>query len=163
MAQNEEQKNNIQMKLPNVFDYTPLNKLNNNLIKYMEQQEISHEQYTFAILLTTGALNPIHLGHIDIMEAAKQEIEKNYKNIKNIGGFMSPSHDQYLDGKFGKNKYILSEFRIKMFELATTESDWIACDEWECKQDYFVDFPYVSSEMVDKMCVVWIMRISAGY
>lgn len=136
-------------EMPSIAEHTPLTKLNNNLAPYLLKEPDNN--YTFAILLTTGALNPIHLGHVDIMTSAKIEIEKNHKNIKVIAGFMSPSHDDYLSGKFGRNKYIPSEYRIKMVEMATADSNWITYDEWECKQNYFVDFPYVASRGIKKL------------
>eukprot|EP01084_Bolivina_argentea_P188380 324307_1 len=131
--------------MPSTIEFTPLTKLNNNLLKYLSEQ--TKEEYTFAVLLTTGALNPIHLGHVDIMESAKIELESQHKNVKVIGGFMSASHDDYVGGKFGRNKYIPSEYRLKMVEMATTYSDWISCDEWECRQNYFVDYPQVASRL----------------
>lgn len=143
-------------EMPDIVEHTPLNKLNNNLAPYL-LQETKHD-YTFAILLTTGSLNPIHLGHVDIMESAKIEIEKTYKNIKVIGGFMSPSHDGYLSGKFGRNKFIPSKHRIKMVKMATNDSNWITYDEWECKQDYFIDFPSVSSRCIKKLRRIYIEK-----
>eukprot|EP01084_Bolivina_argentea_P071342 129737_1 len=63
---------------------------------------------------------------------------------------MSPSHDSYLSGKFGRNKFIPSVYRLKMVEMATDHSNWISHDAWECKQNYFVDFPYVASRSIKR-------------
>ena len=143
-------------EMPSIANHTPLTKLNNNLAPYLLKD--TEDDNTFAILLTTGALNPIHLGHVDVMESAKIEIEKTYKNIKVIAGFMSPSHDNYLSGKFGRNRYIPSKYRVKMVEMATRDSDWITYDKWECKQNYFVDFPYVSSRCIKKLKDIYIEK-----
>ena len=96
-----------------------------------------------AILLTTGSLNPIHTGHIDMMNFAKTELESYKKNSTKytvIGGFMSPSHDEYVRTK---PSYIRSDDRVKMIKIAVQDSNWIECDEWECKQKHFKDFPQV--------------------
>ena len=94
-----------------------------------------------AILLTTGSLNPIHTGHADMMNFAKDELEKlDNGKYTVIGGFMSPSHDKYVSTK---GSYIRSNNRVEMIKLAVADSRWIECDEWECTQDDFVDYPQV--------------------
>eukprot|EP01084_Bolivina_argentea_P106300 190255_1 len=109
LESSEEKENDHQLKIPSMVDDTPVTKLNKNLMMYLSHKR----KYTFAVLLTTGALNPIHWGHVDIMEAAKIELEKvmKRKKIRIIAGFMSPSHDSYLHGKFGRNKFIPSKHR----------------------------------------------------
>ena len=106
-----------------------------------------HEEEKLAILLTTGSLNPIHTGHIDMMNFAKTELESMGK-YRVIGGFMSPSHDGYVSSKAS---YIRSDDRIKMIKLAVKDSTWIECDEWECNQDHFVDYPQVCQEFTRKI------------
>merc|ERR1712062_598880 len=137
--------------VPSIVDHTNLKKLNQNLKRCIAEQKDSGERYTFAVLLTTGALNPVHLGHVDVMECAKIQIEKMNAKTKVIAGFMSPSHDSYLQGKYGKNKFIPAQFRCKMVSLATAHSDWLSVDEWECRQKDFVDFPSVAKRMLNQL------------
>ena len=108
------------------------------------------QEEELAILLTTGGLNPIHTGHVDMMNFAKQELEsqKLDKKYTVIGGFMSPSHDEYVRSK---TSYIRSNDRVKMIKLAVKNSPWIECDEWECKQEDFVDFPKVCQKFTEKI------------
>ena len=112
--------------------------------KYNKNEEL-------VILLTTGSLNPIHSGHIDMMNFAKKELESYKKNSKKytvIGGFISPSHDEYVSTK---PSYICSNDRVKMIKAAVKNSYWIECDEWECKQSGFVDFPQVCEKFLRKI------------
>ena len=43
------------------------------------------------MLLTTGAMNPVHIGHIKMMELAKQTVEADGWTV--VQGILSPSHD----------------------------------------------------------------------
>ena len=76
----------VQLALPTFCDRTPLHKMNQILSKHLFN--VNHPDTTYAILITTGAVNPIHLGHVDILECAKVEIEKIYPKQKVIAGFM---------------------------------------------------------------------------
>ena len=49
------------------------------------------------VLLSTGGFDPIHDGHIYMMEFAKETLEKN--GYKVIGGYFSPSHPSYVSTK----------------------------------------------------------------
>ncbi len=49
------------------------------------------------VLLSTGALNPVHLGHVSAMERAREYL--NYAGYNVVGGFMSPTHDDYVGPK----------------------------------------------------------------
>ena len=55
------------------------------------------------VLLTTGALNPIHRGHVAMFDRARDALEAEY-GLDVVGGFLSPSHDTYLSGKFLSGK-----------------------------------------------------------
>ena len=68
-----------------------MTKMNKNLFRLLSNAE--HQDTTNAVLLTTGALNPVHFGHVDFLERAKVEIEETYPNQKVIAGFMSPKTD----------------------------------------------------------------------
>ena len=136
-------------------DYTPVDKLEKNYHKIHNKANKK-----FAILLTTGAMNPIHLGHTDIMETAKRAIEKD-QNIKVIAGFISPTHEIYLKDKARTTgmKLFPAADRLKMVQLATSNSDWLSCDEWECKQKQFINFPDVAQQMAKKIKQKILQRI----
>jgi len=49
------------------------------------------------VLLSTGALNPLHRGHINAMQRARDHLLSLHLNV--IGGFLSPTHDDYVKPK----------------------------------------------------------------
>lgn len=57
------------------------------------------------VLLTTGGFYPIHDGHINMMEKAKEYLEKNGYSV--LGGYLSPCNNIYTNTKpnFNINKY----------------------------------------------------------
>jgi nicotinic acid mononucleotide adenylyltransferase len=104
-------------------------------------------QFQVSVLLTTGAMNPIHFSHISMLLRAKQEVEKH--NVWVAGAFLSPSHDDYVASKLGPG-FIPSNHRIKMINLAIQDSkqgSYIQCYDWEVKQHEFWDFPSVTDQL----------------
>ena len=75
---------------------TPAHKIRSNLDNLIAINDNGKE---FALLLSTGSFSPIHSAHIDMMEAAKKEVEARY-GIPVLGGYISPSHDGYVSTKF---------------------------------------------------------------
>ena len=49
------------------------------------------------ILLTTGAMNPCHLGHVAMLHAAATRVQRAGYHV--CGAFLSPSHDLYVRPK----------------------------------------------------------------
>jgi len=80
------------------------------------------------ILLTTGSFCPLHPGHINMMEKAKEHLEKNGYNV--IGGFISPGHDEYISAK-NKEKAIPIHYRIRTITEMIKNHDWLSVDPWE--------------------------------
>jgi len=56
-----------------------------------------------------------------------------------VGGFLSPSHDEYVLRKLGKD-WIPSSHRYKLIELALQHSSWISLSQWEGSQPKFTYF-----------------------
>lgn len=50
-----------------------------------------------AIVVTTGAFDPFHTGHLDMVVAARDILEANGMRV--AGGVVSPSHDAYVSTK----------------------------------------------------------------
>ena len=77
------------------------------------------------IIILSGALNPVHTGHIKILCASKNYIETNI-NKKVVNGFLCPSSDTYVKSKLGnhaiklKHRSVLSNILIN-----DTKNDWI--------------------------------------
>ena len=111
---------------------TPIDHLKEKLEKKGDKE--------LAVLIGTGSYNPVHIGHIEIFKLAKEKLSQKFEIL---GGYISPSHRDYVETK---GDYIEIEDRLKMIELAVEEagcSDWLKADPWESSQDGFLDFPYV--------------------
>jgi len=80
------------------------------------------------ILLTTGSFCPLHAGHIQMMEKAKDHLESIGHTV--IGGFVSPGHDEYISAKT-KEKAIPIHYRIRTIVEMTKNHDWLSVDPWE--------------------------------
>jgi nicotinic acid mononucleotide adenylyltransferase len=130
-------------------DLTPLKKFLKNLSQLEPSSKIP------LVFLVTGALNPIHNGHINLFRIAKRAIEKNPQYNKRfvvVAGFISPSQQIYVEQKLG-NEAISIEHRIIMAKLAIPGdlNDWVDVDEWESKTTEFgkefIDFPKVAKNL----------------
>jgi nicotinamide mononucleotide adenylyltransferase len=85
------------------------------------------------VLIKTGALNPVHRSHISNMIKTKQYLERVH-NFNVIGGYLSPTHDEYVQGKLG-DELINGEHRIAMCQKAIEEEGqqhWLSVDKAEC-------------------------------
>jgi len=92
-----------------------------------------------AILLTTGSMNPVHLGHVACFTKAKKDLEEKH-GFTILAGILSPSDSGWCRRKeFG---CFPNDVRIQLAKIAVGESDWISVGEWECSQG-MIDFPVV--------------------
>ena len=127
-------------------------KNNNKDDKKNEENKKDKKNKKNVILLTTGALNPVHKGHINSLKLAQDYLENNGFNVEKI--YLSPSSDIYLKNKLNNGRidyYYNFEDRLKMCKLAIDdfkkENDNnkynIEVSDWEGRQPKFVDFPDV--------------------
>jgi nicotinic acid mononucleotide adenylyltransferase len=100
------------------------------------------------VLLTTGALNPVHLGHVAMFDRARDTLESEY-GLAVVGGFLSPSHDAYLSGKYGDpRKFFIAAKRLAMCAAATQAHPILAVASWESSASgHWPDFPEVTAEL----------------
>ena len=80
------------------------------------------------VLLSTGGFYPLHNGHIHMMEAAKECLEKNGFSV--AGGFFSPCNDSYTCTK--ENFHINKFSRVKHCYERISSYSWLDIDTWEC-------------------------------
>jgi nicotinamide mononucleotide adenylyltransferase len=91
------------------------------------------------VLIKTGALNPIHRSHISNMIKTKLYLENIY-HFNVIGGFLSPTHDRYVESKL-EDEFIPSNLRIQMCEKAIEEENqqhWLSVDKAEAMGIHFI-------------------------
>jgi nicotinic acid mononucleotide adenylyltransferase len=105
------------------FLTTPVDKIINNLNK------IKNNEKPNIVLLSTGGFSPIHKRHIEIMKIAKRKMEKKGFNV--IGGYISPSHDNYVSKKNNGKAELNIEKRVFLIEKIIEDSNWLSVDKWE--------------------------------
>jgi len=100
------------------------------------------------VLLTTGALNPVHRGHVAMFDRARDVLEAEY-GIDVVGGFLSPSHDTYLSGKHGDpRKFFPAAQRLALCAAATEDHPFLAVASWESSvSGRWPDFPEVTAAL----------------
>lgn len=85
------------------------------------------------VLISTGALNPVHRAHITNLIRVKQHLEKDH-GFHVVAGYLSPTHDAYVRHKL-RREFIPGNHRIHMCRLAIKEANqehWLGVDEAEC-------------------------------
>jgi len=91
------------------------------------------------VLVSTGGFSPIHDGHIKMMEIARQHMENLGYNV--AGGFLSPSHDNYVSQKHSGSAAMNAEKRIFLAEKSLLDNAWLSVDRWEALYNkYSVNF-----------------------
>ena len=95
------------------------------------------------VLLTTGAMNPVHRGHVAMLHSTARDIQAAGRG-RVVGAFLSPSHDLYLTQKFGPGKFIPAAKRIACAAAALRRDPLVRVGAWECQQQgQWPDFPVV--------------------
>jgi Icc-related predicted phosphoesterase len=107
------------------------------------------------VLLTTGALNPVHVGHLRNMERAKQAFERLGCAV--LAGYLCPSGDRYVGSKMENKKppgmplhkvFAPASVRVQLTSLACAGSDWLSSSSFEAdRAARFIDFPEVQGEL----------------
>jgi hypothetical protein len=99
-----------------------------------------------AVLLTTGAMNPVHLGHVDMFARARRCLEQEHGYCV-LAGYISPSHEDYVRPKCAhfKQRYLGADVRLECVRRAVQASDWLACGAWEAAPAHgsWPDYPVV--------------------
>ena len=103
----------------NFENASPNNNSNNN----NNNNNNNNSKIKFTFLVLSGAFNPIHKMHINILENAKKHLETHFsKNI--IGGFLIPATEEYVKRKLNEQAISLTH-RLKLAQICTENSNWI--------------------------------------
>ena len=120
-------------------EHWPVDKIERNLTRAPRGRR--------CVLLTTGALNPVHLGHVSMFDRARYALESEH-GFDVVGGFLSPSHDAYLSGKYGDSAFFPASQRLAMCAAATKDHPWLAVTSWESSvSGQWPDFPVVTATL----------------
>ncbi|CAM6024174.1 unnamed protein product [Sphagnum balticum] len=79
------------------------------------------------VLVATGNFNPPTYLHLRLFEIARDWLTCEGFDV--LGGYMSPFHDAH-----NKKGLAPAEHRIKLCQLATSDSQFVMVDPWEAKQ-----------------------------
>ena len=105
----------------------PKNKLFQNHKKAIDANPVQR----MAVLFSTGGFAPIHDGHIEMMEAAKRQLESQGYHV--LVGYFVLGHDSYVGKKYNGSVNIKTGDRITMAELAVQDSDWLEIDQFSAR------------------------------
>lgn len=86
-----------------------------------------------AVCFYNGSFVPIHAGHINVLEEAKNYIEK-LGTHELLGAYISPSHSGYVRTKLKPDEYLSVGHRLRMIHLAIANLDWAMVDLYEAFQ-----------------------------
>jgi nicotinic acid mononucleotide adenylyltransferase len=76
---------------------------------------VEHKRKQPCMLSFSGSFNPIHTGHIKVLEMIKAFLEADGYEV--LRGYIAPSSDNYVRGKLGLNAIDLDN-RVTMVELS---------------------------------------------
>lgn len=97
------------------------------ILKALAQPKAQEASRELFVLVTTGAFCPIHAGHLEMMERAKDALEERGHVV--LGGYLAPDHDDYVSGKCGTGA-VSTPIRLDLCERAVSDSDWLMVDRW---------------------------------
>jgi len=121
------------------------------------------------VLVSTGALNPVHRGHVMMLDQAKAHLKS--KGWYVAAGFLSPSHDLYVGPKCRRLKtpFLPATARMELTQLSiahnmekqtdgkegagSNEDHWVfRASPWESSQKgRWPDFPDVTAALVEQV------------
>ena len=120
-----------------------------------------------AVILLTGALNPVHNGHLASLVHARAALEET--GIAVLAGVLSPSHETYVRPKMARTaggRYWSTHDRLECCRRATEgSSDWIGVGAWESSgpHTFWPDFPVVCQALQAELASEGLRDIRVYY
>lgn len=82
-----------------------------------------------AVLVITGAMSPLHRGHLEALNASRKALES--KGYAVLGAYVSPDHTKYVKQK--TEQYTEAPFRLALSDQLIQQEgmeDWVTVDTW---------------------------------
>eukprot|EP00811_Abedinium_folium_P033655 NODE_6602_length_1656_cov_6.485939.p1 GENE.NODE_6602_length_1656_cov_6.485939~~NODE_6602_length_1656_cov_6.485939.p1 ORF type:complete len:439 (+),score=129.48 NODE_6602_length_1656_cov_6.485939:84-1319(+) len=128
----------------------PVVKFKNNLF---EASHAARPPKGYAVVLTTGGMNPLHRGHVQLLHQARWRLEAEGYGI--VGMWLSPSHDTYLQRKAQALRTIglSAPFRLELARRAVMSDQFVAIGNWGASPERsgWPDFPVVAKALQDAL------------
>lgn len=151
-------------------EHTPISKLLLTLSR-MKARSGRDSEDAYAVF-QTGALNPAHRGHAEMLATAKAAMEA--KGLAVVGGWLGPTGDWYVPGKAARTSdppprmLFEREDRLeiaKMVVEASPHQAWLDVDGWDIKVDGFDFGPHLRKvqQTLDKDPVVQAALKKSGF
>jgi NAD+ synthetase len=108
---------------------TPFGKLSRNLEEYLRNYnsyEVEINNKKLFVLLTSGCYAPLHMGHIGILELAKQYLESLGHIV--LIAYIVPSNASYVTSKLGQDN---AHQRLNTCQTFVKDISWIDIDPYE--------------------------------
>jgi nicotinamide mononucleotide adenylyltransferase len=110
------------------------------------QRNAKYDNLPPAVLVECGSFSPITTLHMQLFETNRDYLMLGNPQLNIIGGIISPVHDLY-----GKKSLVDQEHRVRMCDLATRDSPWIAVSDWEAAQTGWTRTRLVLDHMADTL------------
>eukprot|EP00005_Dracoamoeba_jomungandri_P012262 CAMPEP_0174268970 /NCGR_PEP_ID=MMETSP0439-20130205/39350_1 /TAXON_ID=0 /ORGANISM="Stereomyxa ramosa, Strain Chinc5" /LENGTH=240 /DNA_ID=CAMNT_0015357471 /DNA_START=106 /DNA_END=828 /DNA_ORIENTATION=- len=95
---------------------------------------LSKEDKQPVVLVTTGAMCPLHNGHVNMFLQAKHTLEKlPDSNLEVVAGFISPKNDSYVSCKYPPSHALDISTRLELIKLSCEEYDWLNYSNYEAE------------------------------
>ncbi|CAF3678314.1 unnamed protein product [Rotaria sp. Silwood1] len=98
-----------------------------------DRLKVSETNLIPAICFYNGTFVPVHAGHINVLEDAKQYIN-NLGTHELLAAYISPSHSGYVTKKLSPDELIGTGHRLSMIYLAIENLDWVMLDLFDMFQ-----------------------------
>ena len=132
------------------------------LAKLRERLAAAPAEAPLAAVVTTGAMNPLHAGHAQMLHQAAARLREDGFAV--VGAWVSPSHDGYVQPKAWSlgTVGLSAAFRLKLADHATADDRLVAVGAWEAQQPGdWPDYPLVAKALRERLHALAVLEDGA--
>ena len=132
------------------------------LAKLRERLAAAPAEAPLAAVVTTGAMNPLHAGHAQMLHQAAARLREDGFAV--VGAWVSPSHDGYVQPKAWSLGAVglSAAFRLKLADHATADDRLVAVGAWEAQQPGdWPDYPLVAKALRERLHALAVLEDGA--